>query len=1283
MKKNLNDNNKELLTKTIISNEILKKDLLVKNNKIYNYNINKIKINIIKILNEKNFIKIILFIINIYIFFFFFSYKNKISKSRKLNSDFSEIIIVIKGTGEKQIISNDIPLPDKVIINGNETFSNNTIYYLPNEENIIEIIWYNQLTTCSKMFRNLNYIIKIDLSKFNSSLISDMSNMFESCKNLISIDFTNFDTSLVTNMTKMFYSIESMTSLDLSNFNTQKVIGMDCLFEYDKNLEYINLKSFNTSSVKYMKSMFKGCLKLTSINLTNFNTKSLMRMNSMFYNCKSLVNLDLSSFNISKITDLANVFGYCENLEKVNLKSFDTSSVTSMKWMFLECKNLKSLDISNFNMSKVRDISYMFRGCENLEYIDFNNLLSISSINEANFLFYNCKKLQYLDLSFMKISKVNDLKYMFYNCENLKYLNLLNFDTLSVTDMEYMFDNCNSLKYLNMPFFIENNNLNLTNIFNNISTDLIYCIKEESKAKNLISLLDEQDNSINDCSNICFSENAKFIIEKDVCIEDCNNDEYFNYEYKKLCYKNCSNYFYTYENKCYNEIPEGYYLNNSELKFLDKCPTKCKICSNESIKYNLCLSCMEEYAPLETDIMEEKYFLDCFKVCPKGYISINDSCIINEIPCENNIKYEIYKDNICVEDCNIYDFLNEICGPRNNSINVKNEIINNVINSIINGELNLEEIAEGFEKDIEIYENDIKYQITSTYNQKNKKYDNISSINLGECEIKLKNYYKIPEQKSLIIFKIDIYEEGLLIPKIEYTVFEPINYQKLNLSICNDIKINLFLPKNISEEELYKHNLSSDFYNDNCFPYTSENGTDVTLEDRKNEYINNNLFICESNCKFVGYDKNANYINCECKIKNEINIFSSIKLDKDELLNSFIDVGNFLNFEVLKCYYILFTKQGLLYNIGSYIIMFTILIYIILLIFFIIKGYKFLINQIYIIIKQNKNVFLEKNNIQIYMKKEKNQNNSKKKIKKIVIKENTIDKHNLEKDSLQIDLSNNKNAFKVDDNINNSESSKSNIMNKKNENLNINKIDKNNSIDVSFIIIDGKKILNLNDNEFNSLKYLDALKYDKRAYFQYYFSLLRTKHLLIFSFFSNKDYNSKTIKICLFLFSFDLYFTINALFFTYDKVHKIYEDSGNFNFIYNLPHMIYSIIISSFINIIMKNLALSEKNLLKIKNEKDIEKYKDIVPKEIKCLKIKFFLFFIFSFLFLFLSWYYLSCFCAVYKNTEIHLIEDTLISFIISLLYPFITNLIPGIFRIYSLRLKNKEYIYNFNKII
>ena len=57
--------------------------------------------------------------------------------------------------------------------------------------------------------------------------------------------------------------------------------------------------------------------------------------------------------------------------------------------------------------------------------------------------------------------------------------------------------------------------------------------------------------------------------------------------------------------------------------------------------------------------------------------------------------------------------------------------------------------------------------------------------------------------------------------------------------------------------------------------------------------------------------------------------------------------------------------------------------------------------------------------------------------------------------------------------------------------------------------------------------------------------------------------------------------------------------------------------------------------------------------------------------------------FCAIYVNTQIHLIKDTLISFGLTLIYPFGINLIPGLFRIPALSKNNRRYLYSLSIII
>ena len=110
----------------------------------------------------------------------------------------------------------------------------------------------------------------------------------------------------------------------------------------------------------------------------------------------------------------------------------------------------------------------------------------------------------------------------------------------------------------------------------------------------------------------------------------------------------------------------------------------------------------------------------------------------------------------------------------------------------------------------------------------------------------------------------------------------------------------------------------------------------------------------------------------------------------------------------------------------------------------------------------------------------------------------------------------------------------------------------------------------------------------------------------------------------LFLFSFSIYFTINALFFNDSTMHNIYEAKGSYNFIYQIPIILYSTIISIIINYLIKLLSLSEKNIINLKNNKEKEKINEVFLKAKKTLIIKFSFFYIFNFLFLIFFWFYI-----------------------------------------------------------
>ena len=465
------------------------------------------------------------------------------------------------------------------------------------------------------------------------------------------------------------------------------------------------------------------------------------------------------------------------------------------------------------------------------------------------------------------------------------------------------------------------------------------------------------------------------------------------------------------------------------------------------------------------------------------------------------------------------------------------------------------------------------------------------------------------------------------IPKVEYDVYSKLNGSnlvKLNLSFCQNLKIDLSVPVNINEN-IDKLNSKSGYYNDICYISTTETGTDIILKDRKKEFIEGNKTLCQDNCDFSDYDYETNKAICKCDVKESSSSTADMIINKTKLYENFVDIKNIANINLLVCYKTLFTKKGIVHNIGALTIIPIILLHLICIVICYINKFSEIKEKIKDIIfgiqnwklvkaeekekkKKEKMEKLrkEKETMEKLEQKKETENKEKEKnfikIKKFKkeYEEDDITRKNMIKLPSPFDMyymekyknlvvrkikkkNNNppkKREEQITDNINNNILTINN-RNKKNNNTSIIK-------NKESVLQKTKEIMNFNDLELNQLPYKLALKYDKRTYFQYYISLIKTKHNLIFSFYYSNDYNAKIIKIDLFFISFVIYYTVNALFFNDNTMHKIYEDKGKFSFFYQLPQIIYSSLISSLLNVPLNMLALSESDILELKKIKTI-----------------------------------------------------------------------------------------------
>ena len=109
--------------------------------------------------------------------------------------------------------------------------------------------------SCAYMFnQNFSNCESIDLSKVDTSNVTNMYWMFRQCTGLTSLDVSGFDTSKVTNMVGMFARDSALTSLDLSSFDISKVTDSGYMFAACSSLRIVTLsETFNSGVTDSMR----------------------------------------------------------------------------------------------------------------------------------------------------------------------------------------------------------------------------------------------------------------------------------------------------------------------------------------------------------------------------------------------------------------------------------------------------------------------------------------------------------------------------------------------------------------------------------------------------------------------------------------------------------------------------------------------------------------------------------------------------------------------------------------------------------------------------------------------------------------------------------------------------------------------------------------------------------------------------------------------------------------------------------------------------------------------
>ena len=823
------------------------------------------------------------------------------------------------------------------------------------------------------------------------------------------------------------------------------------------------------------------------------------------------------------------------------------------------------------------------------------------------------------------------------------------------------------------------------------------------------------------------------------------------------------------ESNCFNEstLPSNnYYLSNNKYYL---CYEKCETCATSGIEsYQNCFSCKNKSLIL--------YKSNCIEKCPKVLYKYNYECY-KECP-EGKYTYEYIKE--CVDECpKDTKILNNNCIINSIHSNDTDSIIDKIDDNI-RLYTSSDSLIKGDDITIQVYEiHDTDIINIIAHEAK------LSTIELNECYQFLKNYYHIPQNEDIIMLKVDKSIENSPVNQVFFYLYD-FKGNKLDSSLCENINIekplinidNLNL--NLAEElyqkgiDIYKANNS--FFNNLCNPFSSENGTDVTLKDRRADYYQN-ISFCEIDCTYDHIDYDNMKVICNCDPEENIESINNAKpLSFNNMKNAFTSNLFTWNFFVIKCYNLVFNWNIMKKNYGCWIMIGVFILTILSTLYYFRKGIRPIRNFLILFepennkIKYNMNDNNKDTEYDVNTSDELNKSNPPKKSglfqSSIVftiddsLDDNEDNKNNEVQENFNTELNeiiNEDNEEKIDYNLTkkiscsnyeydigngdikikkslSNDFSKSKINSKT---LNNNYSDCESHCDSfnsykkkrsKFVSNNKENILTLYNhhhrqssisstkysttslnketafhkykdkefrksnfekkeknekktnynNDFNDMKYDEAINKDLRSIIKIYWDYLQINQIIISTFIVESFLELRIIKIVLILFSIGLEFTLNAFFYTDDYISKAYSRNGVVDFISDLPKSVYSLIVSFFLSFCLGILSNSKSNLEKVlQKENNTEKYKELCKKILKNLKIKLFFFFTIVFLFELLFWYYCSAFCAVYQNSQKLWMLGTIESFIITLILPFGLCFIIAIFRYLSLKFKLKILFY------
>lgn len=813
------------------------------------------------------------------------------------------------------------------------------------------------------------------------------------------------------------------------------------------------------------------------------------------------------------------------------------------------------------------------------------------------------------------------------------------------------------------------------------------------------------------------------------CVDNCNE-----YEYKDTANNKCVNckekQQYFYDGNCigtYGTLPFGKYEIDNFYGALKDCYPSCKTCSIlGDVNDHKCGTCKDGYEQdqiiptkcnFKCDLSQYYFYYDennirrctSSKQCPfsNPYLLEEDSQCLTAIGCKGLNKY--LHNNKCVPQCPSgykadndklcqliavedggckYSPKTELSYNKDNiqasleleMTNYANTLSSNKDNTVVN-------VISGNDVVLTIFTNNVCGLNVSIHH-------NISYADISNCESLIRSENSINKNENLIIGEIELKKKNEATNGISGYIIMNEHGTKYSLSPCSSSKTIIYSPievnnlidfslarKFFDETGIDMYDPTEDFFNDLCTPFTDENGNDVILKDRRNDFFRNSS-LCEEGCEFKDINYETIAATCECPIKeNKLN---------EILENSPIEFPgeiNTNNLKVIKCYHNVFSSKGIKHNYGSWILIILMCLDIPILINLFIIGYK----PIYAFLNQFSQERLEE---ALRLKdKEKGISESeeiesddrprptppqKNKNKTKEVHSNMLSEY----DSPQPFLKLQKKKLKMLDMDLESKSNRYNNKEAKNE------------IDPKYYYVNEKQVTvgeetsknmkneeenedkeenEFDSNELNEMAYEDALQYDKRCICKFYLICLRSNLSLINVFAEISALEPITIRLLGFTLNIAVFLMLNIILFDESYISKRY-DSKEYTIGYiienELPKSAYASMASVVVSFLINYVTSSRKRFETLMDkEKDHQTFLVKTKAIINQMKKTTITFIIINFVLMFFFWYYITAFCSVYNNSQDSWLIGTAITLVFCWLFQAVLSFIITMLRYIGLK--------------